>query len=473
MIVLNYLKLGIWSMIYYFRPSDIISEIIVNTIKKSGPFLIKLVQWTLPKIEHLYEIDTRDKENEWFFKFEELYEDCDFHSLKYTKQKFKKEFNIHFETKYNEIEEVASGSIGQVYRIRDKKGDEYAMKILHPNVHSQVNFFKVLFCIVNLIRPLRRYIQYYFPINLYTFILDFQMQTDLINEANNLLKFSKMYERNNHIIIPELYQVSKEIIIMSFEEGEVYNKSSTSDYTSYKIISLLKLFNKNNEAIHNFIHSDLHKKNWKVRRDKNDVKLVIYDFGFCWELPTIIRDNLKLMNNIFLDMIIKDKSQCQEKTIQSLVEIADIFCEGKFPLDLIQQEVKIHYEKNEMRTDEPIFFIKLLLSITRRGKETVNSFILQCIILHTQMDQLYTNIFDTNFMEDDKGYNEKYTYFKYFGDLINFAETNHIFEDYISYLQEEIKENQKKRNIKRDQLFIYDKRLDEIPLLKDLCIHED
>ena len=108
MIVLNYLKLGIWSMIYYFRPSDIISEIIFNTIKKSGPFLIKLVQWTLPKIEHLYEIDTRDKENEWFFKFEELYEDCDFHSLEYTKHKFKKEFKINFETKYNEIEEVAN-----------------------------------------------------------------------------------------------------------------------------------------------------------------------------------------------------------------------------------------------------------------------------------------------------------------------------------------------------------------------------
>tara|TARA_Y100000817_G_scaffold156562_2_gene122427 strand:+ start:568 stop:1989 length:1422 start_codon:yes stop_codon:yes gene_type:complete len=473
MIVLNYLKLGIWSMIYYMRPSDIISEIIVNTIKKSGPFLIKLVQWTLPKIEHLYEINSRDKDNEWFFKLEELYEDCGFHSLEYTKRTFKEEFNIPFETKYTEIEEFASGSIGQVYRIKDKKGKEYAMKVLHPDVHSQVYFFKILFYIINYIRPLRRYIQYYFPIDLCTFIRDFQMQTNLINEANNILRFSKIYEGNDYIIIPELYKVSKEIIIMSFEEGEVYNKSSISEYTSYKIISLLKLFNKNNETIHNFIHSDLHKKNWKVRRNKNDIKLVIYDFGFCWELPTIIRDNLKLMNGIFLDMIIKNKSQSKEEAIKNLVEIGGIFSEGKFPKELIQEEVKIHYEKNKMRRDEPIFFIKLLLSITRRGGDTVNSFILQCIILHTQMDQLYTSIFDSNFIEDDKDYNEKYAYFKYFGDLINFAETNHIFEEYLSYLKNEIKENQKRRNIKREQLFIYNKELDKHKLLKDLCIQDD
>ena len=172
-------------------------------------------------------------------------------------------------------------------------------------------------------------------------------------------------------------------------------------------------------------------------------------------------------------MIIKNKSQSKEEAIKNLVEIGGIFSEGKFPKELIQEEVKIHYEKNKMRRDEPIFFIKLLLSITRRGGDTVNSFILQCIILHTQMDQLYTSIFDSNFIEDDKDYNEKYAYFKYFGDLINFAETNHIFEEYLSYLKMKLRTNQKRRNIKRDQLFIYNKELDKHTLLKDLCIQDD
>ena len=138
MIALNYIKLGIWSMIHYFYPSEVVLNIIVNNIKKSGPFLIKLVQWTLPKIENMYDINPNNKEYGWFFKFEELYENCDFHSLEYTKKVFQREFKEDLNDKYNSIEEIASGSIGQVYKIIDKKGNEYAMKILHPNVHSQV-----------------------------------------------------------------------------------------------------------------------------------------------------------------------------------------------------------------------------------------------------------------------------------------------------------------------------------------------
>ena len=473
MIVLNYLKLGIWSMIYYIYPSDIISEVIVNTIKKSGPLPIKLVQWTLPKIEHLYKIDYNNKDHEWFFRLEELYENCNFHSLDYTKKKFKSEFNVDFDSKYTEIREIASGSIGQVYYIKDKKNNEYAMKILHPYVNSQVIFFKVFFCILNYITPLKRYINYYFPIDLYTFIHDFEIQTNLINEANNLLRFSKIYEKNDYIIIPELFQVSKEILIMSYEEGEVFNRNSISEYTSCKIVTLLKLFNKNNEIIQHFIHSDLHKKNWKYRIDQKKIKLVIYDFGFCWELPKTIRDNLELMNNTFLDMLVCNGSKELNNTVESLVKIGDIFCEGQFPLEVIREEIKKIYENDTIRPDEPIFFVILILNITRREKGIVNSFILQCIILHTQMDQLYTSIFDSNFIEDDKDYNERYTYFKYFGDIINYAETYHIFEEYILHLNKCIDEHKKKTEIKRNQLFIYDKKLDKYPLLKKLCIQND
>ena len=108
-------------MIHYFYPSEVVLNIIVNNIKKSGPFLIKLVQWTLPKIENMYDINPNNKEYGWFFKFEELYENCDFHSLEYTKKVFQREFKEDLNDKYNSIEEIASGSIGQVYKIIDKK----------------------------------------------------------------------------------------------------------------------------------------------------------------------------------------------------------------------------------------------------------------------------------------------------------------------------------------------------------------
>ena len=64
----NYLKLGLWSMIYYFKPTDIVFDIIINNIKQSGPILIKLVQWVLPKIESIYDINN---DTEWFNKLED------------------------------------------------------------------------------------------------------------------------------------------------------------------------------------------------------------------------------------------------------------------------------------------------------------------------------------------------------------------------------------------------------------------
>ena len=83
----TYLKLGLWSTIYYFKPSELVFEIIVKNIKESGPVLTKFVQWVLPKVENLYKIEKKKKENNWFYQLEEVYENCYFHSLDHTFKK--------------------------------------------------------------------------------------------------------------------------------------------------------------------------------------------------------------------------------------------------------------------------------------------------------------------------------------------------------------------------------------------------
>ena len=471
MFIFTYLKLGIWSTIYYLHPNEIVFEIMVNNIKKSGPVLTKLVQWVLPKVESLYDIKERNKENEWFYQLEEVYENCDFHSLDYTLKKYESDFKKQFEKEYETIEEIASGSIGQVYKITRPGGETLAMKILHPNINYQINFFYGLFTIIKLIKPLHNYINYYFPIDLHTFINDFKMQTDFINEANNNLRFSNMYHENPYIIIPELRKVSKNIIIMSFEEGETHNKNEVSDYLNYKIISLLKLFNKNNEAIYNFMHGDLHKGNWKVRIHKSEVKLVIYDFGFCWTLPETISDNLVFMNHIFMDIIINETSDdLSTLNIDELAKVCDVFCEKKIPLEILITEItKLIYDEKLSCTDS-VFFIKVLLNCCRLANVTINSYILGCIIGHNQMNHLYQLAVNDNFRDNDKDYNERYIYFKYFGDLINFCETNHIFLDYSDYLKNELAIEKIKRNIKFDNLFLINDELENNKKIKALCI---
>ena len=47
----------------------------------------------------------------------------------------------------------------------------------------------------------------------------------------------------------------------------------------------------NNTFINKFIHGDLHKGNWGIRKGEIP-KMIIYDFGFCWELPRWIHPSL-------------------------------------------------------------------------------------------------------------------------------------------------------------------------------------
>ena len=86
--LLNYIKLALWSGIYYKQEnkSDIVYKIIIKNIKDSGCVAIKFVQWLLPKIEAIYDIDIHDPKNKWFLELEELYDNCNYHSIEYTKK---------------------------------------------------------------------------------------------------------------------------------------------------------------------------------------------------------------------------------------------------------------------------------------------------------------------------------------------------------------------------------------------------
>jgi len=138
----------------------------------------------------------------------------------------------------------------------------------------------------------------------------------------------------------------------------------------------------------------------------------------------------------------------------------------------MQKEVNHLIENKGMKFSDSTFFIKLILNSTRIKNTTINPYVLSCIIGHTQMDKLYNIIMKDNLI-DNKEYNERYIYFKYFGDLISFCETNNIFIDYIEYLKKELEVEKERRNIKADRLFMYNETLDTNETLKNLCIQED
>ena len=267
-----------------------------------------------------------------------------------------------------------------------------------------------------------------------------------------------------------MFKISKQILIMSYEEGETFNRYKNSEYINHKTIRLLKLFNKNNETIFNFIHSDLHKGNWKVRIDqKSVVRLIIYDFGFCWKLPDFICNDLKYINQTFTNILLTGDS---EENINDFIKVVNIFSEDQFEVSLLKEEVRILIS-NGLKLTDPIFLLTLILKIMRKTGKVIHSFVLQILILHTQMDKMYNEIFDGNFIKDNKTYNLEYSYFRYFGDLINFSETYNIFTEYNKYIKQELESEKELKGIKMKKLFVYDRDFDTNEILKKACVQED
>ena len=444
--ILNYSKLFLWSMIYYLKgcESDIIFKIIIKNIKESGCVTIKLVQWLLPKIEAIYNISKDNEEHKWFYELEDVYENCDYHDIEYTKKIFFKDFKREIEDDYEIINEIASGSIGQVYKIKSKYHDRFfAMKVLHPNVKSNLYLLECILYILYNIPYIKDFFRYYFPVNVSDFVRDFTIQTNMINEGNNILHFIDIYKDQDIFIIPKVYKFSKNILIMSYEEGVTFDKIECTDYMKYKMILLNKIFVKNNQHTHRLMHGDLHKGNWKIRLDNdNNIKLVIYDYGFCWRIPDYLsHDECMFVDRSMITPIedIDNYSKALYLLVNKMTTIKSIL----ESVNSVRERMLNDGKSKEAVYDDPLFLINLILEDSRKNKFLIDSFIFQSVIVH---NQLCNNLIKYGINVKD-GKND---YFKnQILNIINICETYNTCLEYSDVLKKEYED----LNIKKDKLF--------------------
>ena len=445
--IINYTKLFLWTTVYYFQKkrSETVFKIIVKNIKESGCITIKLVQWLLPKIEVIYDINEGNPDHKWFYDLEEVYENCDYHDIKYTKEIYKKDFNRDIDLDYEIIDELASGSIGQVYKVRSKYNNiEYAMKIIHPNVNSNLCLMEYLLKIMYSAPIIRDLCRYYFPINISDFIRDFRVQTDMVNEGNNLLHFQDVYKDQDTFVIPTVYKFSRNILMMSYEEGTTFDKIEASDYIKYKMIVLNKIFVKNNQHTHRLMHGDLHKGNWKVRVSGEDVKIVIYDYGFCWRMPDYISDEESMFSDRAMITPIENidnYAKAMHILINKMSSIESILTTVTTVCDKMMEE-----DSNRLREDlysDPLFLVNLILEDSRKNDYLIDSFVFQSVIIH---NQLCNNL--TKYGINVK--NGRSDYFKnQILNIINMCNTYNTCMEYSGILTREYEG----MNIKKDTLF--------------------
>lgn len=286
--VYTYLKLlyGYSKLLYYYSLYSVYGDNIFDdltyvenvrsSIEKSGCMVIKSVQWFLPKISVIYNLN-----NNLVTELNKLYDNCGVHNIEHTEYIYKSLFNKDFKDKYKILEILGSGSIGQVYKIEDIHTNHiYALKVNHPNLDNEYKLFSLFIKSIYKIRQLL----YYVPIkDINPLLEELQLQLDLRNECNNNSLNKELYGNRDIIIIPNIYYASKNLLLMEYIEGDKLSKD-IGDYTYNKMVLCLIIFIISSAVYNLPIHGDLHCGNYKIVKDNDMYKLIIYDFGYCFNI---------------------------------------------------------------------------------------------------------------------------------------------------------------------------------------------
>jgi predicted unusual protein kinase regulating ubiquinone biosynthesis (AarF/ABC1/UbiB family) len=220
---------------------------------------------------------------------------------------FKNDFNYDFDEmiELDEKYKIKSGSIAQVYKGKFKKNNTFnndfynsdiAIKVIHPELKYQmffiINFVYFYKYIVNNIVFLNKYDTIF---NFESFFENLKLQTNMANEYKNMNYFYDYYYNNEYIVIPYPLHFSKNILIMQYVDGELFDNINVSEFEKKKIIMLFNLFLKDQYFFSHYFHLDLHDYNWRVNKYKDFYQLLIYDFGY------IIKNNIQ---NIMKDLVL-------------------------------------------------------------------------------------------------------------------------------------------------------------------------
>ncbi len=392
-----------------------------------GCITIKFTQWIISRINILYEKETIPPS---LNQFKNLLEQCPKHKYSYTKYIFYQTYGIDIEDLIIlEKQPIASGSIGQVYKgyFRHNK-QPIAIKIKHPNLKQQIFLPKYFILIITYILNLFKS-QYRIPIELSDFFINLEEQLDFNHERANMDKLKKHFDTNHLVIVPETYLSTRDIFIMAYEEGTALCDEELKTYNKYKIAVTLVLILKQGLLIDNFMHGDLHHKNWKIRPyNKQDYQIILYDTGLCYSSQdiTINRKFLKAWDTFNINMISSISLQIlgynTQKNIPKIKELNS----------RLEHKISGFISMSKV--------IKITYQFVKENNLMLNGAYLNLVISLAIMEDIFKTHGiipeDNEITVDIKEFNmQGYT------DNINFCETKKVFLELSNYLKQFVNNN--------------------------------
>jgi predicted unusual protein kinase regulating ubiquinone biosynthesis (AarF/ABC1/UbiB family) len=340
--------------------SAIVNESFCREIKSmiltDGCIAIKFAQWIISRLR-----SEPGKHIEYIVNyFDDIFDNCPFHDMNYTNAIFNEysHYPLSDIIQSNSLKEIASGSVGQIYRAkllypyivcpqcdtlimhyvtimntsesqlllhscssvtpnsqsRVEMGLEFsvsgskeykcpncnifgkaiydiAIKVKHPNVNKQVaskvKLFRMLTILQN-IKWIKNMLNLHMDMN--DFIDNLTKQIDFCNEYDNNRKFRANFKDNKLITFPLALEANEDILISEFVETQSFD--SIPEYTQYKQCLNYACMVSQMVLIDNFVHADLHHKNWQIKAlsSSDEYQLVVFDTGICF-------DSVKLETN--------------------------------------------------------------------------------------------------------------------------------------------------------------------------------
>jgi ubiquinone biosynthesis protein len=372
---------------------------ITNKLSNLNILYTKLLQWIIN--DTIYFNDDIKKNFEKFTDNVEYNEnDIDYLSLLEL-------VNTH-NIKLLSLKPIKSGTISVIFKGLLNDDKPVIIKIIKKNIQTKliesIEFFRLL-------GNISKYMPYISQFNLDTLIRDnskeLLLQTNFINEVENIETFYNNFKNNTSIVIPMVYKnitsSNNNIIVMDYIDGISAYSIKHNEKDIYSRILYKFIF----ESIfqHEIFHGDLHPGNILFIKDNDKYKIGIVDYGIIGKINSDIKQNIcvffkrliekkyESVFNIIVDKLtepidnINTLQNCsKDKMINSLINMQKKY-------DILSSSIKandIYYMNKALKKYNLILsvdFSKLFLFIS-------SMYSLIFIIRHNIEDGLFETVFN-------------------------------------------------------------------------------
>jgi ubiquinone biosynthesis protein len=318
-------------------------------------------------------------------------------------------------------EQIASASIGQVYRATLSQGEKVVVKVMRPGVEEIIE--TDLSILMSMARFAQKHIKESKFFNPVGFVDEFSRiirhEIDYTHEAQNADKFFLNFTGSETVKIPRMFwkYTTKHVLCQEFLEGikitdiekiKAQGMDSKKISTDFSYAYLKMIFEDS------FYHADPHPGNILVSPDG---KIIFLDFGMAGHIDPLLRENL---TNLIIAIQLNDI----DVLIEALTELGLISDEGgESPLIKIKlEELLVKYYDLSSKFIDPAAFLRDLIDIFAKtgGRVPTNIMLLsKTLIIREQISRKLDP--DHNFGELTQHYVNKM--------LTDRAKASHIFRE--------------------------------------------